>query len=134
MGKIETSFFLPTNYILPNNMDRRDVYKALDTLHEYPDIAAYIKSFNGTLGFMYSIETEPERIALKKKMEDILDDGSHSGSSWGGMMRDIQAVLNGVITMEELQEQDRLRQEQYIAWLRSKREENAAALAGVAKE
>ena len=109
-------------------MNHNDVYKALDVLREYPAITEYIKSFDGNGGFMYTTETEPDRIAIKKQMEDVLDDGHHSGSSWGGMMRDIQAVLNGVITVEQLREQDRINEEKYQAYLLARREETAAAL------
>jgi len=91
-------------------MDDSDVYKALETLREYPAITEYIKSFKGDGGFMYTAETDPGRIALNAQLENILDEhGYHSGASWGCMMRDIQAVLTGVITVEQLKEQDRIR-------------------------
>jgi len=91
-------------------MDDSDVYKALETLREYPAITEYIKSFKGDEGFMYTTETDPDRMAIKNQMEDVLDEhGYHSGASWGCMMRDIQAVLTGVITVEQLKEQDRIR-------------------------
>jgi len=115
-------------------MDHSDVYKALDTLREYPAITEYIKNFKGNAGFMYTVETEPGRIAIKKQMEDVLDDGHHSGSSWGCMMRDIQSVLNGVITVEELQEEDRIRQENYQAFLQARQEETAAAAVAAANK
>ena len=115
-------------------MNHNDVYKALDVLREYPAITEYIKSFDGNGGFMYATETEPDRIAIKKQMEDVLDDGHHSGSSWGAMMRDIQSVLNGVITVEQLQEQDRINEEKYQAYLLARREETAALAAAAALE
>jgi hypothetical protein len=115
-------------------MDHQQAYKALDILRDYPAITEYIKSFEGKGGFMYTTETDPDRIALKKQMEDILDDGNHSGSTWGCMMRDIQAVLNGVITVEQLQEEDRASQEEYKAWIKARREETAAATAALIKE
>ena len=114
----------------------QEVYNALDTLREYPAITEYIKSFNGNGGFMYTTETDPDRIAIKKQMEDILDDGHHSGASWGYMMRIVQCVLNGVITVEKLQEEDRIRREEYQAWLLARREQiiAAAAAANAANE
>lgn len=123
------------NGILSIKMTYNDVYKALETLREYPAITDYIKSFTGGIGgFMYTKETDLDRIAIKKQMEDVLDDGHHSGSSWGAMMRDIQAVLNGVITVEQLQEQDRINEEKYQAYLLARREETAALAAAAALE
>jgi hypothetical protein len=113
-------------------MDHTDVYKALDILREYPAITEYIKSFRGRHGFMYTEETDPGRIAIKKQMECVLDDGHHSGSSWGYTMSNIQAVLNGVVTVEELQEEDRIRRENYQAFLQARQEETATAAAAAA--
>ena len=96
-----------------------NVYKALDVLQEYPQLIAYIKIFDGKHGFMYTRETDPQHIELKKQMEDVLDDGNHSGASWGNMMRNVQAVLNGVVTVEQLQEEDRIREERYQAFLQT---------------
>ena len=109
-------------------MEHSDVYKAMETLREYPAITEYIKSFKGDGGFMYTAETDPDRIALNAQLENILDEhGYHSGASWGCMMRDIQAVLNGVITVEQLKEEDRIRREKYQGFLQTRREERAAA-------
>jgi hypothetical protein len=83
-------------------MSLTQVLSGLDILQERKDIMKYIKEFNGNGGFMYSIETDPERIKLKDDMEKLLDDGSHSGASWGWMMRVIQSVLNGNVTREEI--------------------------------
>ena len=83
-------------------MSLTQVLSGLDMLQERKDIMNYIKEFNGCGGFMYSVETDPERIKLKDDMETLLDDGSHSGSSWGWMMRVIQSVLNGNVTREEI--------------------------------
>ena len=71
----------------------QQVKTALDRLIDYPEISEYIKNFNGKDGFMYTIETDPQRKALKDDMERVLDDGNHSMASWGIMMRTIQAVL-----------------------------------------
>ena len=83
-------------------MSLTQVLSGLDMLQERKDIMNYIKEFNGCGGFMYSVETDPERIKLKDDMETLLDDGSHSGASWGWMMRVIQSVLNGNVTREEI--------------------------------
>jgi hypothetical protein len=66
------------------------------------DVLEYIKTFDGDHGFSYTVETDPARIALKKKMSTIIDEGPHSGASWGCMLRLVQAVLKGVHTYEEL--------------------------------
>jgi len=93
-------------------MSLQQIIKALDTLVEYPEIMEYIKSFKGDGGFMYTIETDPIYCALHKQMEDLLDsEGTHSGGSFGYMLRKIQSVLNGSITREsiiqEIEEEDR---------------------------
>jgi len=77
---------------------------AIDTLNNpiYAHIVEYIKSFNNNEGFMFTKETDPNRIAIKKQMEDLLDDGLHSGRSWSSMMRTIQDFYKGVCTYEEL--------------------------------
>jgi len=69
---------------------------------ENDDVADYIKSFNNDGGFMFHTEKTNERISIKNKMEELLDDGTHSGASFGFMMRLIQALLNGDITRQEL--------------------------------
>ena len=86
-------------------MSLTDVIQGLNVLEKRQDIVEYIKSFDGNGGFMYSEETDSERIRLKKDMEKILDDGSHSGASWGWMMRVIQSVLTGVVKKEEILKQ-----------------------------
>ena len=83
-------------------MSFQQVIACLDKLVEYPVIVDYIKHFNGPDGFMYTIETDPIKMQLNKQMNDLLDDGSHSGASWGCMMRLVQAVLNGVTTREDI--------------------------------
>ena len=83
-------------------MSCKQVLAALDILQEYPEIAEYIKQFNGNFGFMYTTETELKKIQLKQQMELLLDDNNHSGTSWGAMMRAIQAVLDGVLTREQI--------------------------------
>ena len=87
-------------------MSIRQLSIALETLKEYPALTEYIKSFDGNDGFMYTVETTDERKELQRKMEKLLDDGSHSGASWGWLMRTVQGVLNGVFTLEELKKQE----------------------------
>ena len=87
-------------------MSIRQLSIALETLKEYPALIEYIKSFDGNDGFMYTVETTDERKELQRKMEKLLDDGSHSGASWGWLMRTVQGVLNGVFTLEELKKQE----------------------------
>jgi len=87
-------------------MTLQQVISGLEILQEYPELTEYIKSFNGNDGFMFTVETEPDRIRLSKQMEKVLDsDGMHSGGSWGYMMRTIQRVLIGNITKEQVLEQ-----------------------------
>ena len=85
-------------------MTLQQTLEALDILADPTniDVVEYIKTFNGNKGFSYTEETEPSRITLKKKMETIIDVDPHSGASWGCMLRQVQAVLNGVYTYEQL--------------------------------
>ena len=83
-------------------MSFQQVIICLDKLVEYPMIVEYIKSFDGPDGFINTIETDPVKMRLDKQMNDLLDDGSHSGASWGFMMRMIQSVLNGITTREHI--------------------------------
>jgi len=106
-------------------MSNQSVYKALDILREHNEITEYIKSFDGNGGFMYTTEKIPTRMVLNQQMEELLDDGSHSGASWGCMMRTVQAVLNGVITVEQLREEDRRSNERYEEYLREIAQEDA---------
>ena len=77
-----------------------DIVKALDLLVEYPDLQEYIRDFNRPGGFMFAPEPDKQRQA---QLDNLLDPhGRHSGGSWGCLMRGIQAVLNGVVTREQL--------------------------------
>ena len=69
---------------------------------ENHDVLEYIKSFDNDGGFMFNTEITTERISIKNKMEELLDDGSHSGASFSCMMRIIQSVLTGVNTCQDL--------------------------------
>ena len=101
-------------------MTLQQTLEALDVLANLSnsDVAEYIKTFNGKDGFSYTVETEPSRIALKKKMETIIDESPHSGASWGWMLRLIQAVLNGVYTYEQLVIEKNKQDEEYVIWRR----------------
>ena len=105
-------------------MTLRQVLSALDVLQEHPDLTKYIKHFYGNHGFMYTVETDPELSRLSKKLDKTLDDGSHSGASWGFMMRTVQGVLNGVITKEQIlrqiEEEDRI----YAEWREEMRQQD----------
>ena len=100
-------------------MSLQQTLEALDILANpsNSDVVEYIKTFNGDSGFMYTVETEPTRIALKEKIETIIDESSHSGASWGCMLRLIQAVLNGVYTYEDLVIEKNKEDEIYAKWL-----------------
>ena len=99
-------------------MTLRQTINALDLINtsEYNDIREYIQSFNGNHGFMYTVETEPNRIAVKKHMEKVLDDGSHSGASWGFMLRTIQGVYNGTILYEDILTEKEKQDKMYRFW------------------
>jgi hypothetical protein len=78
--------------------------KALTLLKngEHTDIIEHIKTFDGERGFMYTIEDDPTRIEISEKMSHLLDShGNHSGASWGYMLRLIQAILLGKVSIED---------------------------------
>jgi hypothetical protein len=81
------------------------------------DVAEYIKSFGDDQAFMYAEETDPERIALQIKMKK-LDDGTHSGCSWGYMMRTVQSVLRGVNSYEDIVIAKNKQEERYLEILK----------------
>lgn len=83
------------------------IISGLDMLQDYPNIKEYIKNFDGAGGFMYTTDIDPHYNAeLEKQMSDILDArGTHSGCSWGCMLRGIQSVLKGTLTRESIEEQ-----------------------------
>ena len=101
------------------------VLSALNVLQAHPDLSEYIKNFYGIHGFMYTIETEPELLRLNKKLDQLLDDGWHSGASWGAMMRGIQGVLKGIITREQIVKQIEVEKHDYADWCEKKRLEDA---------
>lgn len=82
------------------------VLKALDTLKEYPHLENYIQTFDEKGGFMFTDETNPERLQMKQQLSDVLDDGFHSGASWACMLRIIQGVLCGIIKREDLMKEE----------------------------
>ena len=96
------------------------VISGLDLLEDYPHIKEYIKNFDGAGGFMYTTNTDTHYNAdIEKQMSDILDaDGIHSGSSWGCMMRGIQAVLNGTYTRQCIEQKIIEQQNYYNEYMR----------------
>jgi hypothetical protein len=81
---------------------------------EHTDVIEYIKTFDGPYGFMYTLERDPRLVEISEKMSDLLDShGNHSGASWGCMLRTIQALLLGKVSIEELIEEDRISDELY---------------------
>ena len=96
----------------------KQTLEVLDALSiDKQDIAEYIKSFGHDLAFMYAEETDPARIALQIKMKK-LDDGTHSGCSWGYMMRTVQSVLRGVNSYEDIVIAKNQHEERYLEILR----------------
>jgi|688.fasta_scaffold490758_2 hypothetical protein len=85
-------------------MSYQQVDRCLDILKEHPDVTRYIVEFNGREGFMYTIETDSNKIELQQKMNKLLDDDTHSGASWGCMLRLIQGILNGTFPYEKFLE------------------------------
>lgn len=79
----------------------QQVQRCLDILNEYPSIKNYINCFNGANGFIYTVETDIVKKNLQEEMNRLLDDGTHSGASWGIMLRTVQSILNGVFPYEE---------------------------------
>ena len=73
----------------------------LDTLTDYPVISNYIKTFENKNGFIFTVETDPERKEWQRQMNVLLDDGTHSGATWSCMMRTVKAVLNGKMSYAE---------------------------------
>jgi len=81
--------------------------KALTLLKngEHTDIIEHIKTFE---------EDDLNRIEISEKMSHLLDShGNHSGASWGYMLRLIQSILLGKVSIEELIEEDRISDELY---------------------
>ena len=109
------------------------VLKALDVLVEYPDLMEYIKTFDSPAGFMYTKETDPERREYVTRLDELLDGDSHSGGSWGCMMRGIQAVLNGFITLEYL-EQEAAEEQEHMNRMHAKNVELRKARAAAEAE
>jgi hypothetical protein len=100
-------------------MSYKDILNAVDILIEYPDLMEYVKTFDSPKGFMYTRETDINRVKREKLLSDLLDaKGTHSGASWGCMLRGVQSVLNGVNTreyfmvMEKMDEEENQYQEQ----------------------
>jgi hypothetical protein len=75
-------------------MSAEQIAVALEILKEHPDIVEYIKTFDSPHGFMYTIECNTKRQQLQQKTNELLDDGSHSGASWGLFLRQLQAIVS----------------------------------------
>ncbi len=89
-----------------NKMSYASILNAMDVLVEYPDLQEYIKKFDAPRGFMFTRETDPQRIAYENQLEQLLDaNGMHSGGSWGSLMRSLQAIFTGAVTREEVEKQ-----------------------------
>lgn len=93
-------------------MSYKQVKQCLDILKDYPDITNYINGFDGEDGFMYTTETDITKQTLQEQMNSLLDDGTHSGASWGLTMRTVQSVLNGTLSYDELLEKVKHEEEQ----------------------
>jgi hypothetical protein len=84
-------------------MSYSDVINALVVLKAHPDLEEYVCEFDGHGGFMFNRETDPHRVDCAARLETLLDPhGCHTGSSWGSMLRGIQAVLSGILQREKL--------------------------------
>ena len=114
-------------------MSHLQILNALDVLIEYPDLMEYIKTFDSPAGFMYTKETDPERREYVTRLDELLDAESHSGSSWGSMLRGVQAVLNGVLTREYL-EQEAAEEREHMNIMHAKNVELRKARAAQAQE
>jgi hypothetical protein len=77
---------------------------AIDRVKEYPHIVEYIRSFDKEGGYTYKNDDEErERKILKKQMDDILDNGKHTGpSTWEYMTTLVRLVLSEDLTCEDL--------------------------------
>ena len=94
-------------------MSYKDILNALDILIEYPDLMEYVKTFDSPKGFMYTRETDINRIKCEKHLSDLLDaNGTHSGASWGGMLRGVQSALNGINTREYFMVMEKMDEEE----------------------
>ena len=83
-------------------MSSKQILEALDILAAHPDIQEYIKSFDDPQDFMKT-ETEPLRKNLEKRLADLLDPhGMYPCYLWVLLLRNVQAVLKGVMTHEDI--------------------------------
>ena len=86
-------------------MSSKQILEALDILAAHPDIQEYIKSVDDPRDFM-EFETEPQRKILEKRLGDLLDpQGMYPCYLWVLLLRNVQAVLKGVITRDSILEQ-----------------------------
>jgi len=93
------------------------VLNALDVLVEYPELMAYIKDFDGPHGFMFT------NGPYEKQLDALLDsNGTHSGGSWGCMLRGVQAVLKGQVTRAQVIEQMAEEERRMAEWKAARKE------------
>ena len=105
-----------------------DVLNALDVLVEYPDLQEYIKDFDAPTGFMFTRETNPQRLACAAQLEALLDtNGNHSGGSWGSLLRSLQAVYTGAVTRAQLEEKVEAEKRRIEEWEAAYQRRQAAA-------
>ena len=112
-------------------MSSVQVLEALDILTDHQELKEYIKSFNTPRCFMFNDESNSERKNLSKRLYKLLDPhGFHSGSSWGQMIRNVQDVLNEVITRDyiiekiadEKRKRDELDWKEHYAFIKQRQE------------
>lgn len=83
-------------------MSSKQILEALNILAAHPDIQEYIKSFDDPQDFMKT-ETEPLRKNLEKRLADLLDPhGMYPCYLWVSLLSNVQAVLKGVMTHEDI--------------------------------
>ena len=83
-------------------MNSKQILEALNILAAHPDIQEYIKSFDDPQDFM-NTETEPLRKNLEKRLADLLDPhGMYPCYLWVLLLSNVQAVLKGVVTREDI--------------------------------
>jgi hypothetical protein len=81
----------------------KTVLEALEKLSAYPKLSEYVKTFDEEYGFMFTVETNPTRIGYQKQLQMLLNPNDmHSGSSWGALLRGVQAVMNGNLSVDKL--------------------------------
>ena len=100
---------------------------------EHTDVIDYIKKYDLDGWFMYGRERDLYLQAMNDKMNKLLDDDdSHSGDSWGFMMRLVQAVLVGTYTMQDLILAREMQEERHQKIMMARANANEVGVAGAA--